>query len=39
MVANNADDPPFGDAISVPSRIVLKKIPVHDVTNGAEQPQ
>jgi DNA-binding beta-propeller fold protein YncE len=39
MVANNADDPPFGTLISVTGRIVLKKIPFPNATNGAEQPQ
>src|SRR5579859_1820610 len=39
MVANNADDPPFGTLISVGSRTVLKKIPFTNSTNGAEQPQ
>ena len=39
MVANNADDPPFGTLISVTSRVVLKKIPFTNATNGAEQPQ
>jgi DNA-binding beta-propeller fold protein YncE len=39
LVANNADDPPFGSIISVPSRTVLKKIVFADSTNGAEQSQ
>jgi DNA-binding beta-propeller fold protein YncE len=39
MVANNADDPPFGTLISVGSRSVVKKITFTDSTNGAEQPQ
>jgi hypothetical protein len=38
-VANNADDPPFASLISVPGRVVLKKITFDDSTNGAEQPQ
>jgi hypothetical protein len=39
LVANNADDPPFGSLISVGSRTVLKRITFSDSTNGAEQPQ
>src|SRR5579864_3278965 len=39
MVANNADDPPFGTLISVGTRQVLKRITFTDSTNGAEQPQ
>lgn len=39
LVANNADDPPFGTLISVSSRSVLKRITFTDSTNGAEQPQ
>jgi DNA-binding beta-propeller fold protein YncE len=39
MVANNADDPPFGTLISVGTRTVLKKLPFTDSTNGAEQSQ
>jgi DNA-binding beta-propeller fold protein YncE len=39
LVANNADDPPFGTLISVPTRQVLKRITFTDSTNGAEQPQ
>jgi len=39
LVANNADDPPFGTLISVGTRQVLKKIEFTDSTNGAEQPQ
>lgn len=39
MVANNADDPPFGTLISVGSRSVLKRITFTDSTDGAEQPQ
>ncbi len=38
MVANNADEPPFGTLISVANRTVLKKITFTDSTNGAEQP-
>jgi DNA-binding beta-propeller fold protein YncE len=39
LVANNADDPPFGTIISVASRSVLKRITFTDSTNGAEQSQ
>jgi DNA-binding beta-propeller fold protein YncE len=39
LVANNADDPPFGTLISVPTRTVVKRITFNDSTNGAEQPQ
>ena len=39
LVANNADEPPFGTLISVGTRSVVKKIPFDDATNGAEQPQ
>jgi DNA-binding beta-propeller fold protein YncE len=39
LVANNADDPPFGTLISVGTRTVLKKLPFPNATNGAEQPQ
>jgi hypothetical protein len=39
LVANNADDPPFGTLISVGTRAVLKRITFTDSTNGAEQPQ
>jgi hypothetical protein len=39
MVANNADDPPFGTLISVGTRTVIKKITFTDSTNGAEQSQ
>jgi len=39
MVANNADDPPFGTLISVGSHAILKRITFTDSTNGAEQPQ
>jgi DNA-binding beta-propeller fold protein YncE len=38
MVANNADDPPFGTLISVGTRTVQKRITFDDSTNGAEQP-
>lgn len=38
LVANNADEPPFGTLISVGTRSVLKKIPFPNATNGAEQP-
>lgn len=37
LVANNADDPPFGTLISVSTRKVLKKLPFEDA-EGAEQP-
>lgn len=39
LVANNADDPPFGTLISVATRSILKRIPFSDSTNGAEQSQ
>jgi DNA-binding beta-propeller fold protein YncE len=39
MVANNADDPPFGTMISVSTRSVLGTITFSDSTNGAEQSQ
>jgi DNA-binding beta-propeller fold protein YncE len=39
MVANNADDPPFGTIISVATRTPVKKITFDDSTNGAEQSQ
>jgi hypothetical protein len=39
MVANNADEPPFGTLISVGTRTVVSKITFSDSTNGAEQPQ
>jgi DNA-binding beta-propeller fold protein YncE len=39
LVANNADDPPFGTLISVPTRTILKRITFSDSTNGAEQSQ
>jgi DNA-binding beta-propeller fold protein YncE len=39
LVANNADDPPFGSLISVGGRSVMKTITFTDSTNGAEQPQ
>jgi DNA-binding beta-propeller fold protein YncE len=39
LVANNADEPPFGTLISVGTRTVLKKITFDDATNGVEQPQ
>jgi DNA-binding beta-propeller fold protein YncE len=39
MVANNADDPPFGTMISVGTRSVVGKITFTDSTNGAEQSQ
>jgi DNA-binding beta-propeller fold protein YncE len=39
LVANNADEPPFGTLISVATRSVVKKITFEDSTNGAEQPQ
>lgn len=39
MVANNADDPPFGTLISVGSHAVLGKITFSDSTDGAEQSQ
>jgi len=38
LVANNADDPPFGSLISVGTRSVLKKLPFENATDGAEQP-
>jgi len=37
LVANDADDPPFGSLISVGNRSVLKEITFTDSTNGAEQ--
>jgi len=39
IAANNADDPPFATLFSVSGRIVIKKIPFPNATNGAEQPQ
>jgi YVTN family beta-propeller protein len=39
MVANNADDPPFGTIISVATRTPIKKVTFSDSTNGAEQSQ
>jgi DNA-binding beta-propeller fold protein YncE len=39
IVANNADDPPFGSLISVGSHTVLKRLTFADATDGAEQPQ
>jgi len=39
LVANNADDPPFGTIISVATRTPIKKITFSDSTNGAEQSQ
>jgi DNA-binding beta-propeller fold protein YncE len=39
LVANNADDPPFGTLISVGTRTVLKRITFSDSTDGAEQSQ
>jgi hypothetical protein len=39
LVANNADDPPFGSLISVATRSVLKKLTFDEATDGAEQPQ
>jgi len=38
IAANNADDPPFATIFSVGARIILKKIPFPNATDGAEQP-